>query len=150
MLCMPIKLSEGHTVRPFRHLATKYQSSIMKIGQTWLLKMASVCRWWKRRRTDPDLYAAKFKHLRDVQSTQHAKPNLIRWVLLGIRSSAFCIKMMMRGSSNERSTDAMLWSAVWTENVVHHQAQKIIRSKKKRKKKRIRRPAPHWQIYFSI
>lgn len=72
--------------------------------------------------------------------------------LVGIRFSAFCIKMMMlMGSSNEQSTHTrlnstgrMLWSAVWAENVVHHQAQKIIQSEK------IRRPAPHWQIYFSI
>lgn len=65
----------------------KYHSSIMKIGQTWLLKIASVCHEEKkRRRTDPDLYAAKFKHLRDVQSFQHARPNLIRWALLGYAS----------------------------------------------------------------
>lgn len=127
----------------------------MKIGQTWLLKMASVRHDGKRKTHWPwppssQIQASQrcWKH-----SACQAKSHSLS--LVGLRFSAFCIKMTMMGSSNERSTDAlnstarMLWSAVWTENVVHHQAQKIIRSEKKKKHPAARLPIDRFILAFS-
>lgn len=129
----------------------KYHSSIMKIGQTWLLKIASVCHEEKKKTHWPWPLCSQIQASQRCSKLSACQAKSHSLSLVGIRFSAFCIKMMMMmGSSNEQSTHAlnstgrMLWSAVRAENVVHHQAQKIIQSEK------IRRPAPHWQIYFSI
>lgn len=150
LACANKALGRSHT-RAFKTFGYKISFMHYENGANLTFKNCLSLSWWKKKTHWPWPLCSQIQASRRCSKRSACQAKSHSLSLVGIRFSAFCIKMMMMGSSNERRHRR---SEQHSQNVMKCSLDRkrcpSSGSKDHPERKKIRRPAPHWQIYFSI